>query len=304
MNIHLIAPSGALQDASIAEQGIQICREQGFNLSNLACLARQSQRFSGTDAERLDDLNHLSSIDPSCVVMAVRGGYGMHRLLPDIDWDSLAQQVDRGLRIVGHSDFTAFNLALLAKTSRISFAGPMFNPDFTATVSEFTYKYFMDAMANKTIHYSVESSQMLSQELNISSNRPGLLWGGNLSILVSLLGTAYMPTVKQVSQGILFIEDINEHPYRIERMLLQLLHAGYLSTQQAILVGDISGYKLSATDNGYDLQSALDTLRRLIPCPVLTNLPFGHCRDKLTLPVGAEASLQATRSGYELIIRR
>lgn len=286
------------------EKGIQICGLRGLALSNIACLERRNERFSGSDSERLADFDHLLKVDPAVVVMAARGGYGMHRLLPQINWEGLAQQVDRGLRIVGHSDFTAFNLALLAKTARISFAGPMFNPDFTSELSTFTYEKFMYAMSEKATQYHIEKSQKIDQTLNIASDQPALLWGGNLSIITSLLGTPFMPSVKQLSQGILFIEDINEHPYRIERMLLQLLHAGYLDQQQAILVGDISGYKLSLTDNGYDLDSVLNHLRGLISCPILTNLPFGHCRDKLTLPVGGMATLEADKSGYRLMISR
>jgi muramoyltetrapeptide carboxypeptidase len=126
----------------------------------------------------------------------------------------------------------------------------------------------------------------------------GKLWGGNLAMLVHLLGTPYFA---QIDGGILFIEDINEHPYRVERMLLQLLHAGVLDKQKALVLGDVSGYKLAAFDNGYDFDAMLAYIRSRLPIPVLTGLPFGHIRERCTLPFGAQARLVSDRSGsFEL----
>ena len=99
---------------------------------------------------------------------------------------------------------------------------------------------------------------------------------------------AFLP---QVPGGILFVEDVNEHPYRIERMLTQLLHAGVLAQQKAVLLGQFTNYKLAPHDKGYKLQSVVDWLRTQIKAPVLTNLPFGHVETKVLLPVGATVSL-------------
>ena len=114
------------------------------------------------------------------------------------------------------------------------------------------------------------------------------LWGGNLAMLASLVGTPYMPDVRG---GILFLEDVNEHPFRIERMLTQLLHAGVLARQKAVVLGQFSDYKLSPHDKGFKLQSVVNWLRTQIKAPVLTNLPFGHVPTKVLLPVGAPVSL-------------
>jgi muramoyltetrapeptide carboxypeptidase len=123
----------------------------------------------------------------------------------------------------------------------------------------------------------------------------GTLWGGNLTMLTSLLGTKWFP---KVEGGILFLEDIGEHPYRLERMLLQLLQAGVLARQGAIMFGDFSGYQLAANDNGYSFDVVVQYIRQLTDTPVLTGLPFGHCRDKLTLPVGGVAEIESLRGGY------
>jgi muramoyltetrapeptide carboxypeptidase len=114
------------------------------------------------------------------------------------------------------------------------------------------------------------------------------LWGGNLAVLVSLLGTPYFPHIKN---GVLFLEDVGEHPYRIERMLTQLLHAGVLTQQKAIVLGQFNNYKLTPHDKGFKLQSVVDWLRTQIKTPVLTDLPFGHVATKLCLPVGQKIDL-------------
>jgi muramoyltetrapeptide carboxypeptidase len=124
-------------------------------------------------------------------------------------------------------------------------------------------------------------------------------------MLTHLVGTPYMP---QVDGGILFVEDVSEHPYRVERMLLQLLYSGVLARQKAVLLGDFSNYRLGDFDNGYDFDAMLTYFRTQSPVPVLTGLPFGHVRDKATLAVGCQATLrsdtqnwQLTMSGYPVL---
>ena len=114
------------------------------------------------------------------------------------------------------------------------------------------------------------------------------LWGGNLSVLCSLVGTPWLPEVKG---GVLFLEDVNEHPYRIERSLLQLHQAGVLDAQKAILLGAFTDWKKSPLDRGYTLKSMVAKLRSVTRTPILTGLPFGHVPTKVTLPVGARVQL-------------
>ena len=119
--------------------------------------------------------------------------------------------------------------------------------------------------------------------------KDGVLWGGNLSVLVSLLGTPFFP---QIDKGVLFLEDVGEHPYRIERMLTQLLHAGVLAKQKAVVLGQFTNFKLvPAHDKGFKLATVVDWLRSQIKAPVLTGLPFGHVPTKVLLPVGAKVDL-------------
>ena len=115
-----------------------------------------------------------------------------------------------------------------------------------------------------------------------------VLWGGNLSVLSSLVGTPFLP---QIKGGILFLEDVHEHPYRVERMLTQLLHAGVLAQQKAIVFGQFTNFKLVPHDKGFKLANVVQWLQSQVKARVLTGLPFGHVPTKVLLPVGAPVSL-------------
>ena len=124
-----------------------------------------------------------------------------------------------------------------------------------------------------------------------------VLWGGNLSVLCSMIGTPYMP---HIEGGVLFLEDVAEHPYRIERMLTQCLQAGILAQQQAIVLGQFTDYRLTSHDKGFNLASVVDWVRSQVKVPVLTSLPFGHVPTKVCLPVGQRVSL--IREGREAFL--
>lgn len=231
---HLIAPSGYCINQEAAQRGVQRLLEMGHQVENQTIIPRRMQRFAGTEAQRLSDINSLATLEgENTIVLAVRGGYGASRLLESIDWAGLAaRQQQDPLLICGHSDFTAIQLGLLALHNVITFSGPMLAGNFGAPeLDAFTQDHFWRALQNPT--FTVEWQ----------GNGPhweceGQLWGGNLAMLVSLIGTPWLP---QITDGILVLEDINEHPFRVERMLLQLYHAGILDRQSAIVLGSFSG---------------------------------------------------------------
>ncbi len=307
--IHLIAPSGASLDASSPLAGIEWLQKQGIEVLNTECVKRVEQRFAGSDAERLAEINQLATLSPDRTVVAMRGGYGLHRLLPDIQWSAIAKAVQNGLQICGHSDFTVFQLGLLAKTGAVTLAGPMLNFDFACqgeqgegvTPNAFMWKHFQNAINERKLDSTIQAAQPFLRK-SAAGKSSGVLWGGNLTVLAGLVGTPYLPTQEQTQGGILFLEDVNEHPYRIERMLMQLLDAGILENQSAILLGGFSAYRLYDNDRGYSLESAIEAVSKRLPegLPVLTGLPFGHQAEKLTLPVGAQAHIQYDASGFSI----
>ncbi len=308
-SIHLIAPSGACLDSRSPANGIDWLKRQGFSISNEACAQRIHQRFAGTDIERLSELNQLSQLSPDSLAMATRGGYGLQRLLPGIKWDAITKAIQNGAQVCGHSDFTVFHLALLAKTGAISLAGPMLNFDFGCLdeqggliePSPFMWQHFQNAIEDRKLDIATQHPQNFLGE-SLQGLTSGILWGGNLTVLAGLVGTPYFPSDKQISGGILFLEDVNEHPYRIERMLMQLLDSGILFSQAAIMLGGFSAYRLYENDRGYNLNAAIEMIRQRLPkaIPMITGLPFGHQADKITLPVGARAQLSYQSSGFAL----
>ena len=282
--VHLIAPSGYCINQEAAQRGVARLLDDGHQVQNQTIIPRRQQRFAGTEAQRLRDINalaHLPGADQ--IVLAVRGGYGASRLLEQIDWQGLADRQQRDpLLICGHSDFTVIQLGLLALHNVITFSGPMLAGNFGAPeLNAFTLEHFWRALQNPT--YSVEWHGE-----GPTCERKGQLWGGNLAMVVSLIGTRWLPAIEN---GILVLEDINEHPFRVERMLLQLHHAGILDRQQAIVLGSFSGSAANDYDAGYDLATMIDYLRSRVSVPIISGLDFGHEQKTVTLPLGAQASL-------------
>ena len=290
--IAIVATGGYAPDAQAMSCAIDELRERGHLVRNYYDAEHRYQRFGGTDDARLAQL-HDAARDPDiAIVMALRGGYGTSRLLGKIDFDLLASS---GKLFVGHSDFTALQLGLLARTGGQSIAGPMICDDFTrADRSGYTMDQFWACIAQPHHHIDWECKGNPDVALE------GTLWGGNLTMLASLVGTPYLP---RISDGLLFLEDVNEHPYRIERMLLQLLHAGILERQQAVILGDLGTFRLTEYENGYGFGSMLTWIRQNLPLPVISGLPVGHIRDKATLAIGADASLEVANSRARLLMK-
>jgi muramoyltetrapeptide carboxypeptidase len=287
--VAIVAPGGYASDEKALARGIAVLEAQGCRVKSYYDPGAKHLRFGGTDGGRVAQI-HAAARDPEIkIVLALRGGYGMSRILPALDFKLLAAS---GKLFVGHSDVTALHMALLAHAGAASFAGPMMCDDFTREdTSAFTLQHFWQCLAGPA--HTVTGKGQDNPVISVS----GTLWGGNLAMLTHMVGTPYLP---HIDGGILFVEDINEHPYRVERMMLQLLHAGVLARQQAVLLGDFSNYRLSEYDNGYDFGTMLAHLRAELPVPVLTGLSFGHIRDKATLAVGCQAQLNSDQHGFRL----
>lgn len=292
---YLIAPSGYCINQQAASLGIQRLEQAGHQVENTAVVGRRYQRFAGTEAERLADITELVNLTmPGTIVMPVRGGYGASRLLAHIDWQALAaRQQQDPLLICGHSDFTAIQCGLLALGKVITFSGPMLAGNFGAPeLDRFTEDHFWRALRNAVYSVAWRSE-------GPACHTEGTLWGGNLAMLVSLIGTPWMP---KIENGILVLEDINEHPFRVERMLLQLFDAGILNRQNAIVLGSFSGSAPNEYDAGYDLSAVYAFLRERLAIPLITGLDFGHEQRTVTLPLGAHAVLRNDANGAQLTL--
>jgi len=292
-SLTLFTPSGVLANAVSLRLAARRLAAMGFAVRIDEAALLKHQRFGGDDQVRLAALHRVAAEAPG-VAMPTRGGYGLSRLLDRIDWAAIADSVERGTRWVGHSDFTVLQLGLLAHAQGVTWAGPMACYDFGRAQEEHGEKR-VEAVDEITQACFVEAMDGVLEAVGFRTEpgfdgllAHGTLWGGNLCMVNSLLGTRHWPKVKG---GVLFLEDVNEHPYRVERSLLQLHQAGVLDAQKAVLLGAFSDYRKSPLDRGYGLNSAVAHLRSVTRTPILTGLPFGHVPTKVSLPVGAKVTL-------------
>ena len=287
----LFSPAGVLVKSAPLTLAAKRLKALGFEVQIDASARARHQRFAGDDDARLAALNRIAHAAPS-IALASRGGYGLTRLLDRIDWPLIARSIERGTRWVGHSDMTTLQLGLLAQpklgAKLITWAGPLAVDDFgradeAGGVDEVTRDCFLEAMSG-----ALEAVGFRTEAGFDGLEARGTLWGGNLCMVNSLLSTQYFPRIRG---GVLFLEDVNEHPYRVERNLLQLQQAGVLDAQKAVVLGEFSGWRRAPHDRGFTMKTVVAHLRSLTKTPILTGLPFGHVPTKVTMPVGARVSL-------------
>lgn len=283
--IRLIAPSGYPHDPAALARGVERLRAAGCTVEGLEVLDRSELRFAGSDVERAADINALATMATlPDIALVTRGGYGATRLLPQLDYGALRGRLrNQPIALVGHSDFTALQMALYAKSGLCSFSGPLLADLGAEAPGELSWQQFWVTLTSPTASMAWSSTT----EINLDVHGP--LWGGNLAVLCSLLGTPFFPNIEG---GILFVEDVGEAPFRIERMLYQLHLSGVLGRQQALVLGSFSQCQPGARDHGYDLAAAFAQIRGVAGIPVVDGLPHGHAAEQLTLPFGAPARLR------------
>lgn len=316
-HIYIYSPSGAVRDKAAFKRGVARLQAMGHDVELDTAALSSHQRFAGDDETRLAAI-HRAVASKADVALISRGGYGLTRILTGIHYKKVAKAIDQGMLFVGISDFTAFQSAVLAHTGAVTWAGPALCEGFgvggkpeladghgngEANAPDDIMEACFDDLisgqgegtgwrqnreAFKSASTTLTETAYKTSSADTFTINNAKLWGGNLAVLTSLLGTPYFPDVKG---GILFLEDVAEHPYRIERMLTQLLYAGVLKRQKAIVLGQFTEFKLVSHDRGFKLQSVVDWLRGQIKVPVLTNLPYGHVATKVLLPVGANVDL-------------
>jgi len=281
------------------QAGVARLQELGCVVDAGEHVTRQWRYFAGTDDERIAAFHEVLASDAEIVFFS-RGGYGASRLLHRIDWSKVAAS---GKVFCGFSDITAFSLAALAQVNYVTLAGPLAASEFAQTddlvARDFTETHFSGLLSSAKAGYVYPdcASDMAHEPSTIH----GTLWGTNLAMVTHLVGTPNMPTI---DDGILLLEDIGEEPYSVERMFWQLKHAGILDKQRAIILGMFTDCKPGASLRyPYNMTEAIETLREIAPCPVLIEFPFGHVPAKVTLPMGALATVKIDGPRYTLSVR-
>ncbi len=289
--IGLCAPSGSVNQEALG-RAVAFLEAKGHRVVVAPQTAFQWRYFAGSDQERLDAFHQMLADPTIDILMSARGGYGWTRFLNQVDFAAVAK-TDK--IIVGFSDFTAFNLAALAQSNLVTFAGPMAASDFgNGNVSAFMEDNFWPLLAASTHTIEIANCVQTCAPQIIE----GPLWGSNLCLLTNLVGTPYIPAIEG---GILFLEEVSEEPYAVERMIFQLYHAGILGRQKALILGDFEECKPGEKSRyPYQMTEVIESLRALLPIPILTGLPFGHIREKITIPIGGMASVKITDTGFQV----
>ena len=293
--IGIVAPASAPADPKAIDRSVAVLEGLGFKVK-LAPNARKRRGFlAGTDRERAADLMNMFQDARVKAILCVRGGYGTARLLSLLDFQTIA----RNPKIfIGYSDITSLHCAFLAKANLVSFHGPMLNSEFIRKdLPDFTLQSFSRTLMRTSAPGGIcQGYKTKTVSILRRGTAGGRLIGGNLSLLCTTLGTPYQPSFKG---KILFLEDLDEPPYRFDRMLTHLLNAGLLQQVAGVAIGLNKNCKDPKARTVAEYRQTLeDVLReRLLPLkvPVVAGLPFGHVRHNATLPIGVRATLDAER---------
>ncbi|MCQ8895968.1 LD-carboxypeptidase [Limnobacter humi] len=306
--VWVFSPSGAIIDTEAYQRGLDALRVVGFDVSESPEACLREQRFAGSDEQRLQAIVDAANASGAQLLMATRGGYGLTRLLPGLPWATLAEQLrSHGHVLCGHSDVTALQLGLMAQSAipLQLLHGPMVCFDFGGAegIHPTTLRHFQTAVHDGRVEIDWECQRVNPLVQGDQLEVIGPVWGGNLAMLCSVLGTPWLPAI---TGGILVLEDVNEPVYRIERMLLQLQQAGILGQQQAVLVGQCSEPAPSLHDGGYALPDAIACVQAALDresrsnntkrVPILTDFPFGHTTPKACFFQGVEGKLTVDAS--------
>jgi muramoyltetrapeptide carboxypeptidase len=225
-------------------------------------------------------------------IFCLRGGYGASRLLDKIDY----QLIRSNPKIfVGFSDITALHVAFLQKSKLITFAGPMVISNFAKTLSHYTEQYFWHSItSNKKLGKIIWSAN--EKPWSISTGKAtGTILGGNLAVFNSLLGTVYLPNLKD---KILFVEDVNESPYKIDRMLNQLkLNKVFKKVKGIILGSFVDCVEQDRSKKTLTLKEIFLDYFSELRIPVISGFPHGHVKDLITIPIGINIKMNASK-GY------
>jgi len=292
--IGVCAPAGAVR-VEILERAVANLSMHGFKLKLTPSVYGKHGFLSATDEIRKQELESLF-IDPEVdTVWCARGGVGTSRLLPLLNLDQIANS-DKPF--LGFSDLTALQWALWAKHRTTTFSGPLaieFDDQLTQETRDFALQMLFGATSENWLSSFADSNLELVRSGAREIIAP--LMPGNLTMMTTLLGTQWMPDLRGV---ILVIEDIAEHPYRVDRLLFHMRNAGTLQNLAALVVGDF-GWSREEAQNNYDLlnQSLLDATRGT-SYPIITGFPYGHGATRMTLPVGSPMRLSIARDQFAL----
>ena len=298
--VALLAPSGPLLERDYLARGIELCRALGFEPVLMPNAAKAHGYLAGTDAERLGDLN-LALTDPAFdAVWCLRGGNGMNRIIDQVDFAGFAA---KPRPVIGYSDITVLLNALTTETGIVTFHGPMARSAMPAfSRNHFDLVLTQTGVPGRLGRVRADPGVLVPERGRIVTVIPGRatgrLVGGNLTLLQALIGTRYFP---DLGGAILFLEDVGEDLYRIDRMLGHLRLAGVLDALAGVAIGHFSRMRRATFEGGFGLDDVLRTYFASRHIPVAHGFPIGHLAEQWTLPLGVMAELDADEGDLSLL---
>lgn len=296
--IQIVAPAGPIQQRDGLERGIAVLERMGFRTRFEPRIFESSRYLAGSDRDRAEELMRAFEDPTVSGVMALRGGYGCARLIPYLDESRLRPHPKV---FIGFSDLTTLHLYFLRRFGWVTFHGPMAATPSLGSIAPDQEEHLLQVWTNPGYRPVLAFDQLEGWS---AGSAEGILTGGCLSIIVSSIGTPYEI---ETEGRILFIEEVGELPYRLDRMLTHLRLAGKLDSVAGIVLGTFpdcdpmdGADQHSGTWVGY---SALDVVREIVSplgTPVLANFPAGHTLQNWALPLGSTVRIDADRRTLEI----
>jgi muramoyltetrapeptide carboxypeptidase len=292
--IGIAAPSSPLVSEDALSRGIRYLEQLGYRIEVGSNIFKKRGYLAGTDRERVADLHSLFANTDVKAIFLARGGYGSGRLLSLLNYELIRRNPKI---IVGYSDFTALSLAIFSQTGLVTFTGPMVASDMADGLNRNAEEQLWQTLTSTEIPQPLKVPAKHRIKINSGKSR-GRLLGGNLSLIISLLGTPYFPNV---NDSIWLFEDIDEQPYRIDRMLTQLRHAGVFQKTRGVVLGKFVDCTPPPSKPSLPLREVFNTLFAGLSFPVLGHLHYGHVKHLLTLPMGIRIRLDTTKGELSLL---
>ncbi|MFZ1729501.1 MAG: LD-carboxypeptidase [Bacteroidota bacterium] len=289
--IGLVSPASPPRDEALIMRGVSALLAEGFYTRIGWSVGASDGYFAGSDQVRADDIMEMFEDDRVRAIFCTRGGYGSARLLDHLDYSFIREHPKI---LVGFSDITALSLAMYAKAGLITFAGPMVAAEFASGIRPMAANALWEMLRRRRTTRVLPECE--GTEVLQGGAAEGTLLGGNLAVLCSLVGTPWIP---DFDGAVLFLEDVGESVYRIDRMLLQLKQAGVLSSLSAVLLGSFTSIPIDTPNR--ELVDVMKEYFLPLGVPVLSGIPFGHIPDKITLPIGSRVLVDAERHKISVI---
>lgn len=293
--IGIISPASTPNDLDKIERGVKYLEKLGYRTKVGKNVGKKHGYLAGSDNERLDDLHNAFFDKEIKAVFCLRGGYGSGRILDKIDFNLIKKNPKI---FVGYSDITALQMSIYKKTGLITFAGPMVASDFSEEINQFAEENFWKVLTTSRKIGKIYNPRNEKFFILNSGRAEGKIIGGNLSLIISLMGTEYLPVFKN---SILLIEEIGEEPYRIDRMLNQLKMAKVFKDVKGVILGRfVDCYEKKSEENPITLNEVIENYFGTLKIPVIYSVSHGHIKENLTIPIGINCNLNASRGFIEL----